>query len=132
MRNRCSQSTPSLSKWMQGRAGLPPQLDRRRQALLRWNAVARAATKLGRARLEVPTVIITVNGERREVPEPLTVADLLRHLDVKPEHVAVEVNNDLVTRSRHAETRGRPGRRPGGRHPGRRRGGPRTRPTSSP
>ena len=50
------------------------------------------------------TVQITLNGERRELPGPLSVAELLRHLGLKPEHVAVEVNKDLVTRSRHAET----------------------------
>jgi thiazole synthase len=49
-------------------------------------------------------VKITLNGERREVPELLTVAGLLRHLGVKPEHVAVEVNRDLVTRRRHDQT----------------------------
>src|SRR3954463_14469168 len=46
---------------------------------------------------------ITLNGQRREVPEPLTVAQLLSHLELKPEYVAVEVNRDLVSRSRHAE-----------------------------
>jgi thiazole synthase len=49
-------------------------------------------------------VIITLNGEQREVPAPLTVAGLLRTLGLKPEHVAVEVNRDLVTRSRHEAT----------------------------
>jgi thiazole synthase len=49
-------------------------------------------------------VTITLNGERREFPGPLTVAALLLHLGVRPEHVAVEVNRDLVSRSRHAET----------------------------
>jgi thiazole synthase len=49
-------------------------------------------------------VIITLNGERREVPGGLTVAGLLRHLGVRPEHVAVEVNRDLVTRARHDQT----------------------------
>ncbi len=48
---------------------------------------------------------ITLNGERRDVPSPLTVADLIRHLGLKPEHVAVERNRDLVPRSRHAESR---------------------------
>ena len=47
---------------------------------------------------------VIINGERREVPGPLTVAELLRHLGVKPEHVAVEINKDLVTRSRLGET----------------------------
>jgi thiazole synthase len=50
------------------------------------------------------TVRITVNGEPQEVPGPLSVADLVQHLGLKPEHVAVEVNKDLITRSRHAET----------------------------
>jgi thiazole synthase len=50
-----------------------------------------------------PPVTITLNGERRDVPEPLTVADLLRHLGLKPEHVAVERNRDLVPRATHAE-----------------------------
>ncbi|MFO0908310.1 MAG: sulfur carrier protein ThiS [Isosphaeraceae bacterium] len=49
-------------------------------------------------------MIITLNGERREVPGGLTVAGLLRHLEVRPEHVAVERNRDLVTRSRHDQT----------------------------
>ncbi len=47
---------------------------------------------------------ILINGEPREVPETLSVADLLRDLGVKPVHVAVELNQGLVTRSRHAET----------------------------
>jgi thiazole synthase len=49
-------------------------------------------------------VHVTINGERRELAGPLTVAELLRHLAVKPEFVAVELNTDLVTRRRHAET----------------------------
>jgi len=50
------------------------------------------------------SVQITLNGERREVPGPLSVADLLHHLALKPEHVAVEVNKDLVPRARQAAT----------------------------
>ncbi len=46
---------------------------------------------------------ITLNGERREVPESLTVEGLLGLLRVKPEHVAVERNRDLVPRGRHSE-----------------------------
>ncbi|MCA1685290.1 MAG: sulfur carrier protein ThiS, partial [Planctomycetia bacterium] len=49
-------------------------------------------------------MIITLNGERREVPEALTVAGLLRHLGVRSEQVAVEVNRNLVGRKRHEET----------------------------
>ena len=47
---------------------------------------------------------ITVNGERRELPGPVSVTELLYELGLKPEHVAVEVNKDLVTRSKHSET----------------------------
>jgi thiazole synthase len=49
------------------------------------------------------TVQITVNGEGHEVTGPLSVAELLKHLGLKPEHVAVEVNQELITRSKHAE-----------------------------
>src|SRR5262245_19068510 len=48
--------------------------------------------------------MITLNGEQREILEASTVADLLRHLGVKPEQVAVELNRELVPRSRHAAT----------------------------
>ena len=47
---------------------------------------------------------ITVNGERRELPGPVSVTELLYELGLRPEHVAVEVNKDLVTRSKHSET----------------------------
>ena len=46
---------------------------------------------------------ITVNGETREVPSGMTVADLLGELDLPPKHVAVEVNLELVPRTSHRE-----------------------------
>jgi thiazole synthase len=49
-------------------------------------------------------VRITLNGENRDVPDRLTVAELLNHLKLKAEHVAVECNGNLVTRGRHGET----------------------------
>ena len=52
---------------------------------------------------------ITLNGQKREVPDSLTVARLLEHLKLKAEHVAVELNRDLVVRARHAETPLAPG-----------------------
>ena len=52
---------------------------------------------------------ITLNGEQRDVPEPLTVAGLLGLLGVVPEHVAVERNRDLVPRARHGEATLAPG-----------------------
>lgn len=49
-------------------------------------------------------VMITLNGAPREIPGPLTVADLLQRLDLKTEHVAVELNRALIRRARQAET----------------------------
>ena len=45
----------------------------------------------------------TVNGEKLELPEGLTVAQLLRHLGVRAERVAVERNGAVVKRARHGE-----------------------------
>jgi thiazole synthase len=50
------------------------------------------------------TLRITLNGEEHEIPGPLSVADLLRHLGLKPEYVAVELNKELVTRARQSDT----------------------------
>ena len=46
---------------------------------------------------------ITVNGERRQVPEGITIAQLLQHLGLAGKYVAVEVNQQVVPRARHAE-----------------------------
>ena len=54
---------------------------------------------------------IEVNGQPREVTAGLTIAGLLRELDVKVPHVAVEVNLEVVPRARHAETALHPGDR---------------------
>ena len=52
---------------------------------------------------------ITLNGERRDFPAPLNVAVLLAELKLRPEHVAVELNRDLVKRSHHSQTELRDG-----------------------
>ena len=46
---------------------------------------------------------ITMNGERREIAGPTTVADLLAQCQLPVRGVAVEVNSQLVPRARHAE-----------------------------
>ena len=66
------------------------------------------------------TLEIMLNGQRREVPEPMTVAQLLGHLGLKPEHVAVEVNRDLVSRVPARGDSARARRRPGDCHARRR------------
>ena len=49
---------------------------------------------------------ITVNGEVRELPAALTLADVLRRLDLDPEQpgIAVAVNGAVVRRAAWAET----------------------------
>jgi thiamine biosynthesis protein ThiS len=47
---------------------------------------------------------ITVNGETRDVNDAATVADLVAVLNIAPERVAVEVNEQLVRRVNHPAT----------------------------
>lgn len=47
---------------------------------------------------------VVLNGERREVPSPLTVAGLLAHLGIDARVVAVELNRIVVKRARYADT----------------------------
>ena len=54
---------------------------------------------------------IDVNGETREFPENLSVAGLLDAMGLTGKRLAVEVNADIVPKSRHAETRLNPGDR---------------------
>ena len=46
---------------------------------------------------------VKLNGELREIPDGLSVAGLLAHLGVKAQRVAVEVNEEVVVKVRHAE-----------------------------
>ena len=47
---------------------------------------------------------LIINGESRNQPDGLSVADLLSRLEMTPAFVAVEINKQLVPRRRHAET----------------------------
>jgi thiamine biosynthesis protein ThiS len=47
-------------------------------------------------------VRIQVNGQDREVPHGITIAELLDELQMNVAHVAVEVNLEVVPRARHA------------------------------
>jgi thiamine biosynthesis protein ThiS len=51
---------------------------------------------------------VTINGERREVPEGLNVPALLEHLGIKSERVAIERNLDILPRARWSETQVQP------------------------
>jgi sulfur carrier protein len=48
-------------------------------------------------------VKISVNGEAKEAPEGTTVLGLLSLLEIRADRIAVEVNREIVTRSRHGE-----------------------------
>jgi sulfur carrier protein len=45
---------------------------------------------------------VRLNGELREIPDGSTVAGLLAHLGVKAPRVAVELNEEVVTKDRYA------------------------------
>lgn len=59
----------------------------------------------GRTPCDEAGVKLTINGEPREVPDALTVAALLAHLEVPRERVAVERNGEVVKRALHPDTR---------------------------
>ena len=46
---------------------------------------------------------VWINGEERTVDEGLTVAELLRSLDLKPGLVVVERNREILDRERYDE-----------------------------
>ncbi|MEN1679056.1 MAG: sulfur carrier protein ThiS [Planctomycetota bacterium] len=49
-------------------------------------------------------MIVSVNGEPKELTPGSTVADLLAELDIRVKHVAVERNKEVVPRAEHAAT----------------------------
>jgi sulfur carrier protein len=46
---------------------------------------------------------IVLNGEKKDIPAGLTVNTLLEHLGIKPERVAVEINEEIVRKATYAE-----------------------------
>jgi len=46
---------------------------------------------------------IIVNGQPRELSEPLSVEELLGRLEIPARGIAVELNLQLLPRARHAE-----------------------------
>ena len=49
-------------------------------------------------------MIITINGERREIPNGLTVIALLDHLGMRGDRVAIERNLEVLPRAQWPET----------------------------
>src|SRR5205807_9911908 len=81
----------------------PFSLDSREDA----DKVADSRGRGNRARPRPPTDLrtmptITVNGESRTLPDPLTTARLLEELGYDRRRVAVEVNGAVVPQARHS------------------------------
>ena len=51
----------------------------------------------------VPPVQVEINGERREVKAGVTVADVVRMLDLNQRRLAVEINREIVARDSYAK-----------------------------
>ncbi len=49
-------------------------------------------------------MLITLNGEKRDVPDGLTVRGLLEHLAIQGEKVAVELNLEIVRKATYDST----------------------------
>jgi thiamine biosynthesis protein ThiS len=47
---------------------------------------------------------VTINGERREIPEGLNVIAMLEHLGMAGDRIAIERNLDILPRARWQET----------------------------
>jgi thiamine biosynthesis protein ThiS len=47
---------------------------------------------------------IEINGEPRDVPEPVTLSELVRHLALAPERLAIERNREVVRRADWPQT----------------------------
>ena len=44
---------------------------------------------------------VTINGDPRDVPEGTTVADLIQHLQLIEQRIAVELNRDIILREHY-------------------------------
>ncbi len=47
---------------------------------------------------------IILNGEKKDVPDDLTIIGLLEYLKIQPQRVAVELNLDIVKKDKYAAT----------------------------
>lgn len=47
---------------------------------------------------------IRVNGQARDVEDGVTVKGLLAALDIKPQGIAIDINREIVPKSRFEET----------------------------
>ena len=47
---------------------------------------------------------LSINGEPRRFPAPLTLSQLIESLDLTGKRIAIEKNGEIVPRSQHAST----------------------------
>lgn len=47
---------------------------------------------------------LTVNGEEKDFPGVTTLADLVEHLGLKADRLAIELNHDIVSRTNWTST----------------------------
>ena len=50
-------------------------------------------------------MLITLNGEKRDLPDGTTVLGLLEMLKIQPQRVAVELNEHIVKKDKYPETK---------------------------
>lgn len=49
-------------------------------------------------------IIISLNGEKRTIPENTNIFELLAQLEIEPRNVAIELNLELIVRSLWTQT----------------------------
>lgn len=47
---------------------------------------------------------VTINGEPREFPSPISVSDLLQQLELADKRIAVEINEAIIPKGQHPQT----------------------------
>lgn len=52
----------------------------------------------------IEMVRVTLNGEEREIPAELSLDGLLRHLDLEPRLIVVELNGEILRREAYPDT----------------------------
>ena len=53
----------------------------------------------------IKVISLTINGEPRQFPQPMSIAELLAELQLAGKRLAVDRNGEIVPKSRHADTR---------------------------
>ncbi|MGH9811987.1 MAG: sulfur carrier protein ThiS [Candidatus Acidiferrales bacterium] len=54
-------------------------------------------------------IAVFINGDQREIPQNLTLKELLRFLGLKEERVAIERNREIIKREAWEQVRVEPG-----------------------